>query len=218
MSAPRASENGFTLIELIVAIGVFGVLMAVVSSAPVAAMAAIRNTNTAAQAQQQSQNAMEWVSELLRYTDLPEGQTSAVVTAGASTVTLYTYAAVGAKADVPYQVSIGVTANTDGTRTLYADSSTPTKSAGGWTWAPTANRRRLLTVGSGPGSLLTLTYFACDPTSSCSATRHQLTTPVPAAALTITAPQVLESVSVSIGDPSVPASVLTQRVELVNLT
>lgn len=218
MRSRRADDAGFTLIELIVAIGVFGTLMAVVAGATLAALTAIRNTTSSSQVQQDSQNAMEWISELLRYTDLPEGQALAVATAGASTITLYSYAGAGPKTDVPYRIIVGVNANANGTRTVYADAFTPTKIAAGWTWASTANRRRLLTVRNGAGSPLTLSYYACDPTTSCNATRHQITTPVTPGALTITAPEVLESITVSIGDPSAPASVLTQRVELVNMT
>ncbi len=218
MRKGKADDAGFTLIELIVAIGVFGTLMAVVGSATIAAMAAIRNTTSTSQVQQDSQNAMEWVSALLRYTDLPEGQVSAVPTAGAATITLYSYASAGRKIDVPYRITMGVTANSNGTRTLYADAFTPTKAAAGWTWASTASRRRLLTVPNGTGSPLTLVYYACDPTSSCNSTRHQLTTPATPGALTITAPEVLESIKVSIGDPAKPASMLTQSVQLVNMT
>jgi len=218
MRRNRADDAGFTLIELIVAIGVFGTLMAVVGGATLAAMTAIRDTTSSSQVQQESQNAMEWTSQLLRYADLPTGQSNAVPTAGASTLTLYTYASAGPKSDVPYRITLGVNANLDGTRTVYADAFTPTKVAAGWTWATSANRRRLLTVSNGAGSPLTLSYYACDPTASCSATRHQLTTPVTPGLLSITAPEVLESISVSIGDPAQPASMLTQRVELVNMT
>lgn len=217
MHRQSAGDAGFTLIELIVAIGVFGALMAVVSSATLSAMTAIQDTTAASEVQQESQNAMEWISQLLRYTDLPTGQTNAVPTAGAATLTLYTYASAGPKNDVPYRITLGVAANLDGTRTIYTDAFTPTKVAAGWTWATTAHRRRLLTVPSGSGSPLTFAFSACDPTTSCSATRHPVATPAIPGALSITAPEVLESINVSIGDPAQPASMLTQRVQLVNL-
>lgn len=213
---PRASDEGFGLIELVVAIGVFGALMVIVGTATLAGFNAVRETTTRSQAQQDSQDAMIWITRLARYIDTPEGVASPVVSASASTLTAYSYSGTGAKNDAPYKFTIGIGSRADGRRYVYSDIWAPTKTASGWTWSASATRRTMFEIRTTSGTPLGIAYYACDPTTSCTATRHAVTPPVTPGALAITAPEVLESVEVSVGDPAAPASVVTQGVKLVN--
>jgi prepilin-type N-terminal cleavage/methylation domain-containing protein len=213
---PDAADGGFSLIELVVAIGVFGALMVVISSATLAGFTAVRETTTRSQAQQDSQDAMIWITRLVRYIDTPEGAASAVVSASAGQLTAYSYSGTGAKNDAPYKFAIGTGTRADGRRYVYSDIWAPTKTASGWTWAATATRRTMFEIRTTTGTPLGIAYYACDPTTSCNATRHAVTPPVTPGALAIVAPQVLESVEVSVGDPAAPTSVITQSVKLVN--
>lgn len=211
-------DAGFTLVELLVAIGVFSILMVMVGSATLTGFAAIREASTRSSIQQQSQNAMEWSSRLLRYAEVPEGVATALPEATASAVTAYSYSGTGGKADVPYKVRLAVVAQPDGTKDVVSDVWTPTRINGGWTYAEAPLRRILLTVPAGvSGSPLSLQYFACTPTAGCAATRRAVT-PNASGPLTLGASEVPESIVLSIGDPSLPSSLVTQSVKLVNLS
>lgn len=213
-----AGDGGFTLVELLVAIGVFSILMVMVGSATLTGFAAIREATSRSTIQQQSQNAMEWTSRLLRYADIPEGFTTALPEATASAVTAYSYSGTGSKADVPYKVRLSVVAQADGTQDVVSDVWTPTRISGGWTYPSAPRRRILLSVPADVGGVpLALQYFACTPTTGCAATRRAVT-PNLTGPLTLGAAEVPESIVVSLGDPSLPSSLVTQSVKLVNLS
>jgi len=214
----RPADAGFTLIELLVAMGVFSILIAMVSSATLTGFAAIRAASSRSTIQQQSQNAMEWSSRLLRYAVVPEGVTTALPEATSSAVTAYTYSGTGSKVDVPYKVRLSVVDQPDGTKDVVSDVWTPTRVSGGWTYAETPRRRILLTAPADVvGSPLALQYFACNPTAGCAATRRAVT-PNASGPLTLGAAEFPESIVLSIGDPSLPSSLVTQSVKLVNLS
>lgn len=215
---PAPRDGGFTLIELMVAIGVFSILMVMVGAATLAGFRAIREATMRSAIQAESQNAMEWTSRLLRWAEVPEGQTTALPEATAGAVTVYTYAGTGSKDDVPYRARLYVQSQPDGTKDVVSEVTTPTRVSGGWTWTGTPVRRTLLTIPAGvAGSPLALQYFACNPTTGCLASRRTVTPPV-SGTLTLAAGEVPESIRVSIGDPSLPNSLVTQSVKLVNLT
>lgn len=124
MSRMRAaSDSGFTLVELLVAIGVFGVSMAIVSVATVAALQSVRQATASSEIQVQQQNAIIWISRLLRYADNPiEGAAAVpwVQLNGASTdangnsvLTFTTYSGTGPLDRVAYQATLSVAANGD---------------------------------------------------------------------------------------------------------
>jgi prepilin-type N-terminal cleavage/methylation domain-containing protein len=213
----RRGDEGFSLVELMVAIGVFSVLMVMVGAATLTGFRAIREASSRSQIQQESQNAMEWVSRLLRYSEVPDGLTTAVPEATANAVTVYTYSGTGTKDDVPYKARVASEQSPDGSAVLVSDVWTPTRVADGWTWNEAPRRRTLLTIPAGTeGAAISLTYYACTPTEDCSATRHE----VPASEagpLVLGSLEVPESIVVSIGDPGLPGSLVTQHIGLVNL-
>jgi prepilin-type N-terminal cleavage/methylation domain-containing protein len=220
----RAGDAGFTLIELMTAIGVFSVLMVIVGAATLSGFSAIREATSRSSIQSESQNGMEWISKLLRYAALPAGQASSMPTATATSVMVYTYSGTGSKEDVPYRARISARATSDGGTSVISEVWTPTLTAAGWTWPDIASTdpalvktRELLTIPPGvTGSALSLKYYACTPTAGCAATRR-LVTPGASGPLTLGPLEVPESIIVSLGDPELPGSMVTQAVKLVNL-
>lgn len=213
---PAAGDAGFTLVELLTAMAVFGVLMVFVASAMLTGFSAIRDIMQRTDSQGQAQNAAEWASRLLRYATVPEGQTAVIIDATPNSITFFTYSGTGAKHDVPYKAKLYVTTNADGTKTLYSQVWTPTPVSGGYTWTTTPFTRSLLTVDKEAGKPLTVSVRVCNPTVDCATTRR--TFPLLASgAFTLAAGEVPQDVLISIGDPLEPRSVVTQQVRLVNL-
>jgi prepilin-type N-terminal cleavage/methylation domain-containing protein len=64
-------DRGMTLVELLVAMGVFSVLMVMVSALSIQGFDAVRNATALSEVQAEQQNAMLWMSRLLRYADNP---------------------------------------------------------------------------------------------------------------------------------------------------
>ena len=213
---PAASDQGFTLVELLTAMAVFGVLMVFVASAMLTGFSAIRDIMQRTESQAQAQNSAEWAARLLRYAAVPEGQTAVITEATTNSITFYTYSGTGSKHDVPYKARLYVTTNANGTKTLNSQVWTPTPVSGGYTWTTTPFTRSLLTVDKEAGKPLTVSVRVCNPTTSCATTRR--TVPLLATGVfTLATGEVPQDVLISIGDPLEPRSVVTQQVRLVNL-
>lgn len=211
-------ESGFSLIELIVAMGIFSILMIIVGALSLSAFNAIRAANDRSDLQVQSQNAMEWASRLLRYADVPPGGTTAIQDASASAVTAYTYSGTGDVADAPYRARLLTEVQADGSTSVVSEVTTPTRVNGTWTWAAAPVRRTLLTVPPEAGTApLRIRYFVCDPADGCIA--PQEITPTGTGPLLDPASALVPAyLVVSIGDSSLPNTVVTQTVQLVNLS
>ncbi len=210
------ADGGFTLIELVTAMGVFSVLMIMVGAITLSGFSSIRAITSRSETQQQSQNAAEWATRLIRYTALPEGQAAAITAASPSAIRFYTYSGTGSKNDVPYEAQLFVVANADGTSSLVSDVWTPTAITGGWTWGEAPARRELLRVPAGVGAPLSIRVFACNELTAC-ATREEVT-PATFGPVTLAEGRILESVEFSIGDPANERNRVTQQVRLVNLS
>lgn len=114
-------ERGLTLVELLVAMGVFSVIMAVVTAGVVSALRTVRAADVASERQAEQQNAIVWISRLLRYADNPsEGYQSVPwVLAGKATtgaqgnadLTFTTYSGTGPKDRVAYLARLRVDAD-----------------------------------------------------------------------------------------------------------
>jgi prepilin-type N-terminal cleavage/methylation domain-containing protein len=215
-------DAGFTMIELLTAIGVFSILMVIVGATTLSGFSAIREANSRSAIQQESQNGMEWVSRLLRYAKSPNGLLNAMPEATANAVTVYTYSGTGRKEDVPYLARVYAQPAAVGTGTWVMSRVTTPKSINGvWDYATAPvefAERILLKIPAGvPGSAVSFTYYACTPSVDCAATRR-LVTPPASGPLVLGALEVPESIIVSIGDPGLPGTRVTQAVKLVNLT
>ena len=211
-------EAGFSLIELIVAMGIFSILMVIVGALSLSAFSAIRAANDRSDIQVQSQNAMEWTSRLLRYADVPPGGTTAIQDASAAGVTVYTYSGTGDVADAPYRARILTEVQSDGSTSVVSEVTTPTRVNGVWTWAAAPVRRTLLTVPPEAGTVpLSIRYFVCDPADGC-ITPQEFTPTGTGPLLDPASTLVPAYLVVSIGDSSLPNTVVTQTVQLVNLS
>lgn len=214
----RTADAGFSLIELVVAMGIFSLLMIIVGALSISAFRAIREATSRSDIQTQSQNAMEWASRLLRYADVPDGGTTAIENASATGLTVYTYSGTGDVADAPYRARLLTEPQADGSVDVVSEVTTPTRVSGQWTWSSTPLRRTLLRMPAGSsGSPLNIDYFVCDPQDNC-ADLQQVQPDGSGPLLDTGSPLVPAYLIVSIGDPSVPNTLVTQTVKLVNLS
>lgn len=102
------SDEGTTLTELLVAIGVFSVLMLLVGSGMTAVFRGIADTRSLSDTEQEQRNAMLWISRAVRYIDSIDAPNSepAVLAASTDSFTFNTYAGLGDVLDAPYRVTI----------------------------------------------------------------------------------------------------------------
>jgi len=169
-------DRGTSLVELLVAMGIFLVVMAVVTTVAISGLRTVTTATAVSDIQVAQQNALLWTTRLLRYADNPvEGLNptpwvdydSASNAEGASAVTFYTYSGTGPLDGVPYRVVLELDAAGD----LVTEVSTPqkpTESYEGWCWTPDTGdcstitedtaRRVLVAASDGHTPGLTLTY------------------------------------------------------------
>lgn len=161
-SARRVTpDEGFTLIELTVSVAIMSVLMAIISTFAVGGMKNIRTLTTLSNVQAQEQDAGEWLSRLLRFTDNPveslpvtPAVTYAGSTAGAPVLTFHTYAGTGPTDRVPYKVTL--TRSAKGVQTTVW---TPDMTSGTPVYTGTGHERVLIPVQPGNSPTLRLRYW-----------------------------------------------------------
>lgn len=227
----NGKDDGITLIELIVAMGIFSLLLILTSVFMISGVRSIRDTTARNSVQQEQQNAAEWISRLLRYADNPYANSPIVpsfdyagTTAGQPVVTFYTFAGAGKADRVPYKVTLTKTAKGIVTSTWAPDmtSGRPVYSAAvsnGCRATPvdaTCSTRLLVPTTSTNAPSLSVKYFKAGiPTPGVPA--PPMVEMVPPANGTLTAAQIatLRAVQFSIGGTSATQSV-SQKVILAN--
>lgn len=214
---PPRSDGGFTLVELMVAMGVFGILMTIVGSAMLSGFVGVHDIMARTESGASARIAGEWTSKLLRYMDLPEGQTAAITEASSTSITFYTYSGTGAKHDVPYRARIYSVVNPDGTRSLMSQVWTPAAITGGWTWTGTPVTRTLLTLPSTALGPLLVEVWVRNPLAVPAAVAR-VATPNPSGPVALATGEVPESVVLQIGDRNDPRNLITQQIRLGNLS
>lgn len=208
-------EDGFSLIELVVAMGIFSLLMVIIGALSISAFGAIREATSRSEIQTRSQNAMEWTSRLLRYADSPEDGSAAIFDASPTGLSAYTYAGTGDVPDVPSRVRIFAEPQLDGSTAVVSEVIEPARVNGEWVWTGTPTRRTLLTIDDAVGSPLGIEYYVCDPEDGC--TDPQEFTPTGSGPLLPSDSTLVPAyLVISLGDPSVPNTRVTQTVKLVN--
>lgn len=227
MTARRrsADDSGFTMAEIMVALGVFSVLAVISGAAMLSVFSGIRSVSAGTEVQVESANSAVWISRLLRYAATPPGTQDAFTVAGRDTLTFTTWAGAGAEPDVPYRVRLMVVATPEGTQQLVSDVAPGELQQGSWTWlgnwgsADTpagANRRILLEVPGDSAVPVQFTVWACQPSEDCAATARNVT-PTSPGPLSLLDGERLFAVDVVLGNTDDPLTALTQRVGLVNL-
>jgi prepilin-type N-terminal cleavage/methylation domain-containing protein len=210
-------DSGFTVVELVVAIGIFGLLMALVSVLMLNGLRSLRVASTANVVQAQQQNAALTLTRLLRYIDNPVNGIStppaAILEATPTSMAFFTLSGTGAVDRLPYKVAVCPT--TRGVETF--------------TWAPT-----LVSGAAVLNASPNMTVPACTDAGATGSARRVLlpnesdTAPtlgfryyagatelIPSPALTTQQLATLTSVAIRLDDPSL-GTPLEQTVVLVN--
>jgi len=225
----RSDDAGFTLAELMVALGVFSILAVISGAAMLSVMSGIRTVSASTEIQVEAQNSAVWVSRLLRYAAIPPGSESAFLSADQQSLVFHTWAGAGPTPDSPYRARLGVITAPDGAQQLISDVAPGRLQDGEWAWSgnwiggslqepPSADsaRRVLLEVGSGQASPVEFTVWACRPAEGCEATARNVTPAAPAA-ISLNEGERLFAVDIVLGRTDDPLSAVTQRINLVNL-
>lgn len=159
------TDDGFTLLELVVSMAVFSLLMILVSAIALSGMKSIRSMTTLSNTQVQEQDTAEWLSRLLRYTDNPvdtypvtPAVTYAGLTAGKPVLTFHTFAGIGARDRIPYKVTI-----TQNAKGIVTQAMTPDMSSGSPVYSTPAHERILVPVVNGNTPTLQLRYWGGTP-------------------------------------------------------
>ena len=98
-----------SLIEVLVAVGVFGILMVIVSAFFISGFGAIRDANALSSVQQEQRNAVLFISKMLRYIDNEtEGYVPgpAITSATATEMRFFTNSGIGSVNGYPYDVTV----------------------------------------------------------------------------------------------------------------
>jgi len=110
----RSDDSGMTLIELLVAISILAILMAMISTLGTKAFRTTSKVVSTTQTEGYYQNAMRRITRQLRYAAGPDSSTCAFDTVDGTQVIFYTYSLLGAVATaIPNKVRIWV--DTSGT-------------------------------------------------------------------------------------------------------
>ena len=214
------TDEGFSLTELLMAMAVFAVVMAIVGGAMLGGFSTIREILTTSDSQSQVQNSAEWSTRLMRYMDVPEGGTVALTEATPTSLTFYSYSGTGDRQDAPNQVRLWSTQAADGSRTLRSLVVAPTRTDTGWTWPALTSAngtvRDLLTLEAAGGDPMTISLQVCNALTDCASTIRDV--PLPLSGMpSLATGEVPYALTATFGDARTPALQVTQQVRLVNL-
>ncbi len=219
-TASSRRDEGFTLTELMMAMAIFAVVMAIIGGAMLGGFSTIRSIITGVDTQATVQNASDWTGRLVRYMDIPEGGTAAIEEASGTALTFYSYSGEGHRSEAPYKVRLWSTTNASGTQTLHSLVVEPTRTDTGWTWpaftAANGKQRDLLTVPKGSAAPMRLAMDVCNALTTCATTIRTVSLPV-SGMPTLSAGEVPYRVTLTIGDSKQPAKQVVQQIRLVNL-
>jgi len=221
-------DDGFTLVELLAAMGVFSILMAMISATMLGGMTSIGHIAKRTQQQATYAQVSESISRLLRYTVSPESPISAIPSAGKDGITFYSASGFGASNDRPNKVHVWFDASTKLVKmtvvpaVLNADTDGLNSTADSWTWATptTADTRVLMRSDTTTSPVNFSVRVRCQDKATCPP--RPLTppngdiTPVSETALSIDSKEFFESVVVTVGDAGDPVNRITQQVRLQN--
>jgi len=236
--AAHESDAGFTLVELLAAMAVFSMLMAMISSAMLGGMNSVGHLAKKSDQQATWSQTSETISRLLRYAANPELSKSSIVWASPTSLRFYSASGISGSNDRPNLVDIRFNTTTKlVTLVVYPLSLNPDLDASSGTadaWKyPTWETQALTATGvpaaiapyirtvmksdtaTSPISLSVRVRCAKPPCPTRPANGD--ITPASEGAPPINASEYYDSVVVTIGDPTDTANRLTQQVRLPNL-
>ena len=229
LTSAETGDAGFTLVELLTAMAIFGILMALMSSAMLSGMKGVSHLALRSEEQATDRQVSETVSRLLRYAVNPEMSfyvtMPGVVSASSTSITFYSSSGYAGANDRPNKVHIWfdpakkLVYMTVMPAMLNPDVDSSTVTADSWTWAtPTLADRRVLMRSSTNVSPLNFSVRVRCYQNTCPsrAPGGDITTGVESA-VTPDANEYVESVVLTVGDPAYPDTRLVQQVRLPNL-
>lgn len=225
-------DDGFTLVELVVAMGVFSVLMVLVTALVTQAFDAMRTTTSTSSIEGQGQNAILAMSKLLRFADNPVELfpiKSAFAEAAAGTTTFYSFVPDSGLERVPYRATLGPCLSGQSgcvPGEVVSAVSTPVLSSGSLvldaegmpTYGP-ARTRVLMRTSPGHVPSLALTYYdgAGAVLGGCAQGVSPCTSEATTRTLSTIERNSIRSVRVTLTDTD-PSNAVQQRVWVVNPT
>lgn len=226
-SAPTG-EAGFTLVELLAAMAIFGILMALVSSALLSGMTSVSHLAQRSEQQASDRVVSETISRLLRYAVAPERARAAFESVSATSVVFYSASGFAGSNDRPNRIDIRFDPVTEllmltvTPPVLNPDADSSYASADSWTWpAAGADSRVLMRSRNGQAPVaftFHLNCFKTTPPCPVRAPGTVITTALlPASMIDEYENEYVQSVVVSVGDPDYPENVVTQQVRMQNL-
>jgi prepilin-type N-terminal cleavage/methylation domain-containing protein len=230
--SPRRDDAGFTMVEMMVAVGIFATLMALIGGGLLRAMSGLRSVDTVATGQLEASVAMEQLGRYIRYMALPKvpksgtsPNTSGLISASSTALTFYSYAGTGSRHDIPYLVEISVVtardrkSNVVGKAIQVVTTQPSAVSNGQWTWdgSDIVTTRRILTVPTAQGNPLAITSLtSCDRIANCPTPRTTITPTSSATGYPLADGWVDATVTLVVGGSNDTLHQVTQEIALVN--
>ena len=219
-------DGGFTLIELMVAIGIFALLMALVSVILINGIRSIRVATTANTVQAQQQNTMLVLSKLVKYIDNPLNTgvpPAAILQATPSSMAFFTLSGTGIVDRLPYKVAVCRTPRGVETFTWSPTlvngaavvNTSPDMSAPACTDAGAAGSRRRILLPDAPDTNPTAAFRYYRERTAADGVGTGDIELVPVGVLTAAQLALLHRVEITLSDPSVGAP-LQQSIVLAN--
>ena len=218
-------DRGYTVIELMVSLGVFSVLAIISATVMLSIFSGIRSVASQSNELAQAQNSSEWIARLVRYAAIPLGETESILGSSSDAMVLYSFSGTGERSDVPYKIRIMTVIQPDGSQDVVSDVAAGTRTTGGWAWpgdwatqeVPVgAMRRFLLEVPADSPTPMSLEIWACNTDTDCASTMRNVT-PLVFESITLAEGEALQYVNLALGNTADPLNSVNQRIRLVNL-
>lgn len=222
LTSADSADSGFTLVELLTAMAIFGILMAMMSAAMLSGMNGVSHLAIRSEQQSTDRLVSETVTRLLRYAVAPEGK-QGIELITPDSIRFYSASGFAGSNDRPNRVYIRFESDkvkmTVTPGEVNPDMDTTSGTPGDtWIWPAEGAVERVLMRGThGVSPLVFSAKLRCFPIGC---TNRPPTEVITTATLPTTAneeDEYVDSVVVTVGDPDYPENQITQQVRLQNL-
>ena len=243
----RFAENGdegFTLVELLAAMAIFSILMAMISAVLLSGISGLTHLAKSNEDQMVNQRVAESVARVLRYAGKPEITRDAFVCASSTSLVFYSSSGFALSNDVPNKVHIWFDSTTKNMymsiipATMNPDNDGVSSTPDTWQWAtasacpanpandPVAYRHVLMKSDPETPTTSPLHFkvlLGCLQSGCATRSPGTLLNGTTEAPVTLTTQEIVQSVEVIVGDPTVgsdgklPSNTVSQQVRLQNL-